>query len=211
MRERGDVCLLHGILGFGVVSQHASGNPIETAIVPLHDGAKSIGIAREHAPHQLCIVRCNGGRPLRLLVGPWSVPLLPLGCICREEVPGLSENSGNLWHPGSLTNAFPGGTGQVVRQRQPEHDGHDRQRSHTCNFVGAICWREPPAVSLGRRRDVAVGPGQAGRLEPDVSASQDRGRRVSGSPRSRGRCSRHRADWARSSSNVSASAMASSS
>src|SRR5262249_24360449 len=41
----------------GAVAQHAARDSIKPLIVPLHDGAKSLGIALKRAPHQFGIVQ----------------------------------------------------------------------------------------------------------------------------------------------------------
>ncbi len=52
MREGADVGLLHDILGLAVVAQDAAGEPVEPAVVRLHDGADRGFVAGQRPPHQ---------------------------------------------------------------------------------------------------------------------------------------------------------------
>src|SRR3954462_13395840 len=98
MRERGNVGLLHGIFGFRVVSQHTSGNPIETAVVSLHNRTKGIGISREYAPHEFRVVRSGSSRPLGLELGHGFFLSSLLDAFAGKRFPGylLTKASGEI-------------------------------------------------------------------------------------------------------------------
>ena len=64
MREGADVGLLHHVLGLAVVAQDAAGEPVEPAVVRLHDGANRRLVARQRPPHQLGVAGVDG-RDLR--------------------------------------------------------------------------------------------------------------------------------------------------
>ena len=64
MREGADVGLLHDVLGLAVVAQDAAGEPVEPAVVRLHDGADRRLVARQRPPHQFGVAGVEG-RALR--------------------------------------------------------------------------------------------------------------------------------------------------
>ena len=66
MREGANIGLLHDILGFAVVAQDAAGEPVEPAVVRLHDGANRCLVARQRPPHQFGVGGFDG-RDLRYL------------------------------------------------------------------------------------------------------------------------------------------------
>jgi hypothetical protein len=89
MREGADVGLLDNVLGLVIVSQDAADDPVEPAVVPLHDGAKRSVVARARAPDQFGVIE---GRQ----IGVWSEFGLHASFLCcrigwngEEKVPGL--------------------------------------------------------------------------------------------------------------------------
>jgi hypothetical protein len=55
MGESADIRLLHGVFRLTVVAQDGAGDPVEPAIVFLHDDAESRAISCERALDQLTI------------------------------------------------------------------------------------------------------------------------------------------------------------
>ncbi len=51
-----DIRFLDHIFGIAVIPQNAAGNPVQSAIVPLHDGAKRRVVTGERAPNEFGIV-----------------------------------------------------------------------------------------------------------------------------------------------------------
>ena len=66
VREGADVGFLHHILGLGIIAQDAAGQPVEPAVVRLHDGANRRLVAGERPPNQFGIAGFDG-RDLRYL------------------------------------------------------------------------------------------------------------------------------------------------
>ena len=62
MREGADIGFLHDVLGLAVVAQDAAGEPVQPAIVRLHDRANRRLVAGKRAADQFGIVRCRGER-----------------------------------------------------------------------------------------------------------------------------------------------------
>jgi hypothetical protein len=60
MSEGIDIGLLHDIFGFAIVPQDAAGDPVKSAIVPLHDCAERRLITAERTPHQLGLFEAVG-------------------------------------------------------------------------------------------------------------------------------------------------------
>ncbi len=56
MGKGGDIRLLDDIFGFAAIPQDASGDPVKSAVVPLHDGAKRHVVTGECAPHEFGFV-----------------------------------------------------------------------------------------------------------------------------------------------------------
>ena len=63
MREGADVSLLHDVLGLAVVAQDAAGEPVEPAVVRLHDGANR-GLVAGQRPADQVGVAGSGGRDM---------------------------------------------------------------------------------------------------------------------------------------------------
>ena len=61
MREGTNVGFLHDVLGLAVVAQDAAGDPVELAIVRLHDGANRAFVTRAGAANQFQIVIAGAG------------------------------------------------------------------------------------------------------------------------------------------------------
>ncbi len=69
MRKGVDIRFLDGIFGFAIIPQDAAGDPVNPAIVPLHDSAERGAITgartqhrrkgRQHAAQASWIIRCN--------------------------------------------------------------------------------------------------------------------------------------------------------
>ena len=55
MGERADIGFLDHVLGLAVIAQDAAGDPVEPAIVRLHDGANGRLVAAAGAPDQVGI------------------------------------------------------------------------------------------------------------------------------------------------------------
>ena len=51
-----DIRFLDHIFGFTVIPQNAAGDPVKSAIVPLHDGAKRHVVTGERTPNEFGIV-----------------------------------------------------------------------------------------------------------------------------------------------------------
>jgi hypothetical protein len=51
-----DIRFLDHIFGFAVIPQNAAGDPVQPAIVPLHDGAKRRVVTGERTPNEFGIV-----------------------------------------------------------------------------------------------------------------------------------------------------------
>ena len=61
MREGTNVGFLHDVLGLAVVTQDTAGDPIELAIIRLHDGTDRAFVAGARATNQFQIVVVGAG------------------------------------------------------------------------------------------------------------------------------------------------------
>ena len=61
MGEGADIGVLHDVLGLAVVAQDAARQPIEPAVVGLHDRAHGSLVARERAADQFGVAGAGGG------------------------------------------------------------------------------------------------------------------------------------------------------
>jgi hypothetical protein len=59
MVERRNIGLLDDVFSIGVVTKHTSRDPIEAAIVTLHDAAEGVGIPGKRTPHQFGILQSD--------------------------------------------------------------------------------------------------------------------------------------------------------
>ena len=96
MGEGPDIGFLHDVLGLAVVAQDAAGDPVEPAIVRLHDRANGAFLARAGAPDQFGVFRFAGRNPGYLWLGRhdqlgWETLLLNVGCPSPEKVPASKK------------------------------------------------------------------------------------------------------------------------
>ena len=61
MSEGPDISLLDDVLGFAIVAQDSAGEPVEPAIVRLHDRTNGCLVAAKGALDQFCIAGLNRG------------------------------------------------------------------------------------------------------------------------------------------------------
>src|SRR3979409_1009839 len=91
MRERADIGFLHYILGFAVVAQNSAGDPVEPAIVRLHDRANGRLVALAGALDQFGLSGPDG-RYLRDLCAAhddlalFDNTLLPRGWMRQRQI-----------------------------------------------------------------------------------------------------------------------------
>ena len=71
MGKCADIGFLEDVLGFAVVAHDAARDPIELAVMGLHDGAKRAGVAGGRPPREVDVGRRQGQpRPNFLVLGP---------------------------------------------------------------------------------------------------------------------------------------------